>query len=65
MLLVAHRDTAAVDGADDAAAGDGLETVDVRERQVANLRNVDEDLATAVATGLGMVKLPPRSQAAR
>ena len=35
----------------------------IRERMVANLRNVDEDLATRVAAGLGM-PLPPASEAA-
>jgi len=35
----------------------------VREQAMANLRNVDEDLATLVASGLGM-DLPPRASAA-
>jgi catalase len=36
----------------------------VRERSVAQLRNIDEELATRVATGLGMDKLPPAAPAA-
>ena len=36
----------------------------VRERVVANLRNVDDGLAKRVAQGLGLVKLPPASPAA-
>jgi catalase len=35
-----------------------VQTVAVRERMVAQLRNVDEDLARAVAEGLGMIDLP-------
>ena len=35
-----------------------VQTVAVRERVVAQLRNVDEDLAQAVADGLGMIALP-------
>jgi catalase len=35
-----------------------VQTVAVRERVVAQLRNVSEDLATAVADGLGMAELP-------
>jgi len=39
------------------------EIVPIRERIVANLRNVDEDLASRVAAGLGMT-LPDKSEAA-
>ena len=35
-----------------------VQTAAVRERVVAQLRNVDEDLARAVADGLGMTELP-------
>jgi catalase len=35
-----------------------VQTVAVRERVVAQLRNVDEDLAAAVADGIGMTPLP-------
>jgi catalase len=35
-----------------------VQTVAVRERVVAQLRNVDEDLAQAVADGLGLTRLP-------
>ena len=31
-----------------------VETLEIRERMVANLRNVDEDLAATVADGLGL-----------
>jgi catalase len=41
-----------------------VETPAIRARMVANLRNVDEDLATAIADGLGL-ELPERSQPAR
>jgi catalase len=41
-----------------------VETVEIRERMVANLRNVDEDLAATVADGLGLEALPKRSPAA-
>ena len=36
----------------------------VRERSVAQLRNIDEDLAKRVADGLGMATLPPAAPAA-
>ncbi len=42
-----------------------VERVDIRERMVANLRNVDEPLAATIADELGMVTLPTRSKAAR
>ena len=35
-----------------------VQTVAVRERVIAQLRNVDEDLAAAVADGIGMAPLP-------
>ena len=38
-----------------------VERMDIRERMVANLRNADEELATKVADGLGLTKLPPAS----
>lgn len=38
---------------------------DIRERMVGHLRNVDDDLARAVADGLGLAKLPPKSKPAR
>jgi catalase len=41
-----------------------VETPEIRARMVANLRNVDEQLAAAVAEGLGL-ELPERSQPAR
>jgi catalase len=41
-----------------------VERVDIRERMVANLRNVDHDFAQQVADGLGLVELPDRSPAA-
>jgi catalase len=42
-----------------------VERLDIRVRMVANLRNVDEDLAAAVADGLGLAELPPPSTPAR
>jgi catalase len=42
-----------------------VERREIRERLVANLVNVHEDMATAVARGLGMEKLPAASAAAR
>jgi len=42
-----------------------VERADIRARMVANLRNVDDELATAVAGGLGMAELPPASKPAR
>ncbi len=42
-----------------------VERLDIRQRMVANLRNVDEGLAQAVADGLGLRKLPDRSEPAR
>jgi catalase len=41
------------------------ERLDIRERMVANLRNVDEDLAQQIADGLGLAELPPASPAAQ
>jgi catalase len=41
-----------------------VETPAIRARMVANLRNVDDDLATQVATGLGLAKVPDASTAA-
>ncbi|QWT21358.1 catalase [Bacillus sp. NP157] len=41
-----------------------VETQHVREAVVGHLRNVDEDLARRVATGLAMDKLPPAPKAA-
>jgi catalase len=38
---------------------------EIRTRMVAGLRNVDEDLAAAVAEGLGLRELPPAAEAAR
>ena len=35
-----------------------VERPDIRARMVANLRNVDEDLAAPVADGLGLPELP-------
>jgi catalase len=42
-----------------------VERVDIRVRMVANLLNVDDDLAQGVADGLGLDELPERSDAAR
>ncbi len=42
-----------------------VERPDIRERMVANLRNVDEDFATEVADGLGLPKMPAKSKAAK
>ena len=39
--------------------------LDIRQRMVAGLRNVDEDLARDIADGLGLTELPDRSEAAR
>jgi catalase len=39
--------------------------VDIRRRQVANLRNVDEDLAQRIADALGFTDVPDRSAPAR
>jgi catalase len=41
-----------------------VDRVEIRERMVANLRNVDEDFAQKVADGLGLAALPDRSPAA-
>ena len=38
---------------------------DIRVRMVAGLRNVDEDLATTVAEGLGLREMPPAAPPAR
>jgi catalase len=40
------------------------ERVDIRERMVAHLRNIDETLARVVATGLGLPALPDAAPAA-
>jgi len=40
-----------------------VERVDIRERMVGNLRNVDEDLAQRIAALLGLEQLPPRADA--
>ncbi len=37
----------------------------IRERMVAHLRNIDDELATEVADGLGMASLPDAAEAAR
>jgi catalase len=42
-----------------------VEREDIRMRMVANLRNVDDGLARAVADGLGLLELPDPSPAAR
>jgi catalase len=42
-----------------------VERVDIRRRQVANLRNVDEDLAQRIAEALGFTEVPDRSAPAR
>lgn len=42
-----------------------VETPAIRARMVARLRNVDEELARAVAEGLGLKELPPAAEAAR
>jgi catalase len=42
-----------------------VERVDIRRRQVANLRNVDEDFAQRVSDGLGFTGIPERSVPAR
>ncbi len=41
-----------------------VERPDIRERMVANLRNVDDDLAEQIADGLGLPELPDRTEAA-
>jgi catalase len=41
-----------------------VERVEIRERMVANLRNVDDDLAAQIGTGLGMARLPKASKPA-
>lgn len=41
-----------------------VETVAIRERTIAQLRNIDESIARRVADGLGMAKLPPAAPAA-
>ena len=41
-----------------------VETVAIRERTVAQLRNIDESIARRVADGLGMAKLPAAAPAA-
>ena len=41
-----------------------VETLAIRERMVGHLRNIDEDLAKSVATGLGLEKMPEAADAA-
>ncbi|MBB4859377.1 catalase [Novosphingobium chloroacetimidivorans] len=41
-----------------------VERVDIREKMVGHLLNIDETLATVVADGLGLTKLPPKAKAA-
>jgi catalase len=41
------------------------EREDIRARMVAGLRNVDQDLATTVAEGLGLREMPPAAPSAR
>ena len=41
-----------------------VERVEIRERMVANLRNVDDDLASSVANGLGLSSMPRKAKAA-
>jgi catalase len=41
-----------------------VERPDIRQRMVANLRNVDDDLAEQIADGLGLPELPDRAEAA-
>ena len=41
-----------------------VETVAIRERTIAQLRNIDDAIARRVADGLGMAKLPPAAPAA-
>jgi catalase len=40
------------------------ERIDIRQRMVAHLRNIDETLATVVASGLGLAELPDPAPAA-
>jgi hypothetical protein len=42
-----------------------VETPAIRERMVANLRNVEEQFAARGADGLGLLQLPPASSPAR
>jgi len=41
-----------------------VENLQIRERMVANLRNVDEDFAATIAAGLGLTSLPAASEPA-
>ncbi|MET0664036.1 MAG: catalase [Acidimicrobiales bacterium] len=41
-----------------------VERAEIRERMVANLRNVDDDLASGIAEGLGMGSMPRKAKAA-
>ena len=41
-----------------------VETPAIRTRMVANLRNVDQELAASIAGGLGLAEVPPASPAA-
>ena len=41
-----------------------VETTQIRERTIAQLRNIDDGIARRVADGLGMVDLPPAAPAA-
>ncbi|MCP1200856.1 catalase [Notoacmeibacter sp. MSK16QG-6] len=42
-----------------------VERMEIRERVVSHLRNIDEDLAKSVADDLGIEKLPTKAKAAR
>jgi len=42
-----------------------VETPAIRERVVASLRNVDEDLAVSIAEGIGLASVPERTEPAR
>ncbi|WP_300575538.1 catalase [Phenylobacterium sp.] len=42
-----------------------VERLDIRERMVGHLRNIDEGLAKTVATGLGLAKMPAALKPAR
>jgi catalase len=41
-----------------------VQRVDIRKTMVGHLRNIDEDLAKTVATGLGLKDMPPAAKAA-
>jgi catalase len=40
------------------------ERIDIRQKMVGHLRNIDETLATVVADGLGLPEMPPKEKAA-